>query len=123
MSQDSNLAVSIDTALPEYTLTIAGKEYGLRYDFGAFRAYQKLTGTDPFTPGFEINTENVDSFLWAGLRRLHPEVTIDTVQTWLTPMTVRSLLEFVGEAYYASFPPAAKPADGAGDDAGDPPKA
>lgn len=101
-----------------FSLTVGDKIYSLRYDFLAFRIYQKETGVDPFDPGFVINKNNLDVFLWAGLVALSPDLEIRDVQAWITPANASALLDYVGDAYFGNFP-AADP----GKAAADPPSA
>ena len=96
--------IAIDSSLPEFIFQTDGKDLSLRYDFGALRAFEKLTGVNPLIENFTITSANVDAFIWAGLHRNHPEVTLEQVQKWVTPATFRPLLGLVADAYAASFP-------------------
>jgi hypothetical protein len=103
----------------EFTLTMGERIYVLRYDFAAFRIYEKAANVNPFAPEFVINSANLDTFLWAGLRHRSPSLTLEQVQAWITPSNAVALLDFVGEAYFAAFP---KP-DPTRSGAADPPSA
>ena len=96
--------VAIDCSLPDFVAVVGGESYHLRYDFGAFRAYEKATGVNPLTPEFEINATNLDRFLWAGFQRQHPQLTVEQIQEWLIPSNMRGFLNLAADAYYACIP-------------------
>lgn len=100
-------ALNLDYSLPESQFLVDGKSYSLRYDFAALRAYQKETGDDPFSASFLLSaTGNLDTFIWAGLRARNPEVTIQQILGWLTPLNVKAVFSLVRDAYDGSFPSA-----------------
>lgn len=94
----------VDFDLEDFTITVRETAYVLRYDFAAFRIYEKHTGQDAFAPGFKLDGDNLDTFLWAGLRYRSPELTIEEVQTWITPANAYQLISYIREAYWAGFP-------------------
>jgi len=119
VSQGNSKSFVLDLGREDFVLTAAGKDYKLRYDFAAFRIYENQTGVNPFTPGFSVNKNNLDVFLWSGLRAREPGLALELVQGWITPANAPELLDYVGEAYFAAFPPQ----EGDGSDEAHPPSA
>lgn len=108
-------SIVVSTAIPDFTVTIEGETYFLRYDFNALLAFQKETGTNPLTVGFTVGMQNFSELFWSGLHTKHPKVTLDQVKSWITIENAGELFAFIEAAFDAAFPepPQAKesPAD------------
>ena len=97
-------AKPIDFAAGEKRLTVFGEEYTLRYGFTAIAGFEEGTGVNPAVDPMPPTLFNFMCLLYAGLSEYHPEVSIETVQSWFNEETSADLCRFAWESFYGALP-------------------
>jgi hypothetical protein len=110
----------LDSAARETEFTVDGVTYRLRYNFDAIAGFEEGTGINPAIESIPPTILNFMSLLYAGLRAHHPEVTIETVQSWFNEETSAQLCKLAYESFYGTLP---EPKTVEEKDAPDPPSA
>lgn len=111
---------ALDSAARETEFVIDGATYRLRFGFDAIAGFEEGTGINPAITSVPPTIFNLMCLLYAGLRAHHPEVTIETVQSWFTDQTSSELCTIAWESYYGSLP---DPKTASDKDAPNPPSA
>lgn len=97
-------ATVIDFTFPEVSFQIGEETYRLRFDFEAISAFQYGSGINLITDTWELSALNLVALLWAGLRRFHPDVTFEKVESWVTVKSSQQLYKLALQAMQESLP-------------------
>lgn len=101
-------------AIPEITREIAGHEWTLVEDFNALAEFEKQTGLNGLDEdSFEdMDASTFRAYVWAVLRRHHPEVTLAEMGRWITATTYGEWRGAVTELTIAMVQELGEPAHG-----------
>lgn len=86
--------------MKEVTVELGGKERKLIYDFNALAKAEEVTGKSMLDGAVWQSPSATDlrAFIWAGLLRDDPNVTIQQVGSWLTIDTMSEITGYINEA-------------------------
>ena len=96
----------------------------IHFDLNALAALEAQTGRDVLDPETwrRLDVAGIRAALWAGLLHEDPELSIETVGTWVTMDVLPEVVTALRAAYAGAMPEAAETdeAEGEGDDAENP---